>query len=261
MCELMAMAFAKPIHADFSIREFAVRGRENADGWGMARYPDQSVAIIKEPRPWHVSPFSEFLTTYQELRSRLCLAHVRHKTVGGEPTHADTHPFAREWNGRDYCFAHNGTVRQILSRPTGRFRPVGATDSEHLFCWLLDKIAQRGRHLDAREDWDWLHEHLVQLNGDEKLNCLMSDGQHMFCYFDRCGHKGLSYRPVYLQDEHRAFGDETVSLELSDDLFNYGIVVASNPLSESGWKSFETTELMVLAKGKIAYSSHRRDKR
>ena len=33
MCELMGYSFAKPIVADFTIREFARRGEENADGW------------------------------------------------------------------------------------------------------------------------------------------------------------------------------------------------------------------------------------
>ena len=52
MCELMAMSFAEPIAADFSIREFAHRGEENADGWGLAWYPDRSLAIVKEPVRW-----------------------------------------------------------------------------------------------------------------------------------------------------------------------------------------------------------------
>jgi hypothetical protein len=28
----------------------------------------------------------------------------------GQPIHADTHPFVRELNGRDLCFAQNGSV-------------------------------------------------------------------------------------------------------------------------------------------------------
>ena len=47
MCELMGLSFAKPISADFSIREFALRSEENADGWGLGWYPDQSLAVEK----------------------------------------------------------------------------------------------------------------------------------------------------------------------------------------------------------------------
>ena len=35
MCELMAMSFEAPVSADFSLREFAARGEENPDGWGL----------------------------------------------------------------------------------------------------------------------------------------------------------------------------------------------------------------------------------
>src|SRR5438132_4781530 len=106
MCELMGLSFARPIPADFSIREFALRCVDNADGWGLAWYPDRSVAMIKEPLKWQASPITGFLETYSGLLAPIYIAHVRRKTTGGEATHADTHPFARELGGRDYCFAH-----------------------------------------------------------------------------------------------------------------------------------------------------------
>src|SRR5205814_6028589 len=49
MCELLGLSFARPLSADFSIRIFALRGAENADGWGLAWYPDRSLSIVKEP--------------------------------------------------------------------------------------------------------------------------------------------------------------------------------------------------------------------
>src|SRR4051794_36679571 len=102
MCELMGLSVEKPISANFSFREFAGGDHENPDGWGLAWYPDQSAAVIKEPIPWRSSQHSEFLETYRALLSQTYIGHVRHKTVGGEPTHADTHPFLREFAGRDY---------------------------------------------------------------------------------------------------------------------------------------------------------------
>lgn len=257
MCELMGMSFSKPIVADFSIREFALRGEENADGWGLAWYPDQSVAMVKEPRQWHVSQYRDFLQSYSGLHSNIFLSHVRHRTTGGEPTHADTHPFLREWRGRDYVFAHNGTVTAAFNQPMGRFRPVGNTDSEHLCCWLLNQISERGRHLDHEDDWRWLHERLQRMNRGGKLNCLLSDGRRLFCYFDEHGHKGLTFRHVHLYDETRSFGDPVLEIGVSDKLLNFGIVLASNPLSSSGWKPFHQGELMVLCKGEAVFSSER----
>ncbi len=94
MCELMGYSFAKPTQAAFSIREFANRDAENADGWGLAWYPDQSLALIKEAVKWRTSGHTGFLETYSGIRTAICIAHVRHLTTG-QAIHADTHPFAR----------------------------------------------------------------------------------------------------------------------------------------------------------------------
>src|SRR5262245_60339035 len=138
MCELMAYNFAKPIVADFSIHAFGHRGDDNADGWGLGWYPDRSLAVIKDTGRWKASPHTGFLESYAGICSPMLIAHVRHATVG-HATRADTHPFAREWGGAEYCFAHNGTLKKAHDLPLGRFRPIGTTDSEHLFCHLLDE--------------------------------------------------------------------------------------------------------------------------
>ena len=261
MCELMAMSFATPISADFTIREFAVRGEENADGWGLGWYPDQSLAVVKEPVKWRASGYADFLESYPHLLSRIYLAHVRHKTLGGEPTHADTHPFAREHGGRDYCFAHNGTLGPpVWSLPLGPALPLGATDSEHAFCYLLREIAARGRHLDAPGDWAWLHGTLAEVNRLGKFNCLMSDGRRVFCYHDAGGWKSLTFRKVRIRDhQDRHLGDAMMTIDLEAGSVNHGIVVATRPLSPEGWHAFRLGELIVLEDGQIRYSSHRRD--
>lgn len=69
MCELMGLCFDRPISADFSIRAFSLRDQENADGWGLAWYPDQSVAIVKEPLSWRKSDYSRFFGKIRRLAS------------------------------------------------------------------------------------------------------------------------------------------------------------------------------------------------
>src|SRR4051794_4101423 len=190
MCELMGLSFARPVCADFSLREFSRRSDDNADGWGLAWYPDRSAALVKEPVRWQLSGFTGFLEKYHGLQSAIYLAHVRHRTMGGEPTHADTQPFRRELRGREYCFCHNGTIGNYASLSLGRYHPLGSADSEHVFCHLLDALDARGRELATPDDWRWLHERLDAINQGGTLNCLLSDGQRLFAYFDRAGHKG-----------------------------------------------------------------------
>lgn len=267
MCELMGMSFAQPISADFSIREFAIRQEGNADGWGLAWYPDRSMAVVKEPIASGDSHHMRFLESYQGLQSRIYIAHVRHGTCGGKPTHADTHPFHREMGGSEYCFAHNGTIdfgpEQL---PLGTYRPIGNTDSEHVFCHLLQAIAAYGHPLAGEAAWQWLYDYASEINRLGNFNFLMSDGARLFVYHDINGWKGLNFRKVHFQDDEvRHFGDTTMGIDLenlaADDddasFSNHGFVIATRPLSSMGWHGIQRGELLVIEAGTLRYSSHR----
>ena len=232
---------------------------DNADGWGLGWYPDQSLAIVKEPMMWERSQHSGFLKTYQALRSRIYIGHVRHKTTGSLPTHSDTHPFARELDGREYCFAHNGTLDgHYWELPLGRYRPIGGTDSEFLFCYLMEQIAGQAKDFLSRPaGWIWLHDFLNTLNRRGTINCMLSDGQRLFCYHDVKAWKGLAIRKVYVPDgSKRSFGDPEMRFNLASTGVNHGFVVATRPLSPTGWHTFEPGELMVLAGGIVRMSGY-----
>lgn len=259
MCELMGLSFERPVSADLSIRSFSARGEENADGWGLAWYPDRAAALVKEPIKWGSSRFARFLEDYPALRSPIYIAHVRYKTVGGAPSYADTHPFCRERDGREYCMAHNGTLEGAFwDLPTGRYCPLGVTDSERAFCHVLGQLDRRGGHLDTPDDWDWLHGLLNGMNAFGYLNVILSDGHRLFCYHDLTAWKGLAFRGFASGGRQiRHVGDETLDLELTGPAPNRGYVVASCPLDVQPWHRFRTGELLVLEKGVARYSSHR----
>jgi predicted glutamine amidotransferase len=274
MCELMGMSFAKPVVANVSIQAFSKRSQENADGWGLAWYPDRSLALVKQPVRWSVQT-TQFLEQYPGLLSSIYVAHVRQRTTGSTPTHADTHPFARELNGREYCFAHNGTLTGAFwQRPLGRFRPIGGTDSEYVFCLLLaelesythvaDEVAEV-RHINVQQHdgklmsegrWRWLHQFLIHMNEYGRLNCILSDGERLLVYHDKNGWKSLTYRNVFLQQDYeQTFGDATVAVNLQAQPVNHGVIVATNPLSIEGWERFLPGEMKVLCQGNIEFSA------
>lgn len=259
MCELMGYSFAEPIVADFSIREFAHRGEENAEGWGLAWYPDKSLALVKEAAKWEASKYTDFLESYAGIRSSICIAHVRRQTVG-KMTRADSHPFAREWQGREYCFAHNGTLKHAFELPLQRFHPIGSTDSEHFFCHLLDEVAGWENGLAEEKNWPRLNKKLAEWNAGGTLNCLLSDGRRLVSYHDAGGWKGLHFRRVIMHSkETRRFEDPDLRIDLGKGPVNFGLVIATSPLSSSGWESFQKSEMLLLQDGVLRYSSHGRN--
>lgn len=259
MCELLGLSFAMPVSADVSVQAFAEGDVENADGWGLAWYEDNSLAMVKEAVRWRASKFSSFLQSYEHTRSKLFIGHVRHATTGGAPARADTHPFSRELLGMSYCFAHNGTVRPAFQElALGRYRPIGKTDSEHIFCFLLDQIEARGGIIDDADDWRWLHGQLSRINDMGKFNCLMCDGQRLFCYRDRQWAKGLTMGSMRLRpQETRKLEDPNVKVNLAGGVENHGFIVATRPLNDGAWHPLRQGELLVLEDGVIRFSSER----
>jgi predicted glutamine amidotransferase len=257
MCELMGISFSRAVSAAISISEFAGRDAQNADGWGLAWYPDRSAAVVKEPISWRSSKHTHFLQSYSAIVSSIYIAHVRHKTVGGYATHADTHPFVRESAGRDYAFAHNGTVLGVADvLPLGRFRPIGHTDSEDAFCRLMAVVEAWPDGLRGRENWSRLHELFGIVNRCGKFNCLLSDGESLFCYFDENRHKGLAWRRFEIEsNQTETFSDAEMKVEVEGRSPSYGVLVATHPLSGEGWTALEPGEMCVFAGGRLRFSS------
>lgn len=276
MCELMGISFVKPVVANVTIQAFSLRSQDNADGWGLAWYPDRSIAMVKQPVRWSVQ-HTKFLEHYPGLLSSIYVAHVRQRTTGSTPTHADTHPFSRELNGREYCFAHNGTLTGAFwDRPLGRYKPIGATDSEYLFCLLLaeldsfskvmDEVAEvqndiphaNGKHI-TNQHWKRLHQFLNRMNDYGRLNCILSDGERLLVYHDKNGWKSLTSRQVFLhQDSEQTFGDATVAVNLQAQPVNHGVIVATNPLSIEGWERLLPGEMRILYQGNVEFSAGRK---
>lgn len=256
MCELLGMSFNQTVKPSLSFRGFRQRGKYNRDGWGVAFYPDKAAQIFKEPRKATASPLSKFLKDYPEISSKIFICHVRLGSVCGV-TYMNTHPFSHELNGREYIFAHNGTLRNFERLPIGRFRKIGCTDSEHAFCHILHNIEERGITQWTNEDFRWLNNKLKEINNYGTFNCLFSDGELLFCYYDKNGYNGLCfvhrkapYGQVRLLDE-----DFAINLAEEKDPTQTGFIIATTRLTNERWENFHPGELIVLKGGSIMFSS------
>ena len=140
MCQLLGMNANTPTDVMFSFAGLATRADEHKDGFGIAFFEDRGVRLFVDPESARASPVADMVKRYP-IRSGNVIAHIR-KATQGRVALQNTHPFVRELWGRYWVFAHNGDLKGFAPRLHGAFRPVGDTDSERAFCWLMQELAK-----------------------------------------------------------------------------------------------------------------------
>jgi glutamine amidotransferase len=251
MCELLGMSANVPTDICFSFAGLIRRGGQtgpHADGWGIVFYEDRGCRAFHDPRPSAHSEIAEFLRRHP-IRSRIVVSHIR-RANRGRVALENTHPFGRELWGRPWTFAHNGQLRGVKRRALRRFRPVGSTDSEHGFCWMLDRLAARWPEAapSDRALAEVVGELCRDLAGLGVFNALISDGRTLFCFcgtrlawLTRCAPFG----PATLLDE-----DLTVDFSAETTPHDVVTVIATRPLTrDEVWTEMAPGSLAVFRHG------------
>ncbi|MCC7539472.1 MAG: class II glutamine amidotransferase [Deltaproteobacteria bacterium] len=262
MCELLGLDCNTPTDAVFSFTGLCSRGGKtgaHVDGWGIAFYDGRAARVFLDPQPAVRSPLAELLRTWP-LRSLIIVAHIRRRTRG--PTSLpNTHPFTRELWGRHWTFAHNGTVPGARRLKLGRFRPIGTTDSEHVFCHLLEVLrSELGDYpRSPRTLVDLIAKASRRIANDGTLNYLLSDSHRLYA---------RSSTSLFHIIRQAPFGQAT----LSDDEVKVNFadlttprdrvaVVATRPLTrDERWTAGNPGELWVFENGALRFSVDSRGK-
>jgi transglutaminase-like putative cysteine protease/predicted glutamine amidotransferase len=188
MPNLLAISFEGELAPSFDLRCLAP-GRKLPDGWGLAYYPggEPSASVLKEPAPPSGSIRGELVRAWEHLASSIFVVHIRTATWGSN-TDANTQPFCKSWGGRDWILAHGGSLRlRPAPGPAPRFEPVGATDTEAVFCVLLERFAEHGIRTLRDADPELVRRWLSELNELGELDLVLSDGSDVLAYADRHG--------------------------------------------------------------------------
>ncbi|MFT3930456.1 MAG: class II glutamine amidotransferase [Spongiibacteraceae bacterium] len=262
MCELFGISSRNPTTAKFSLSEFARRGGDtgpHSDGWGIAFFRDGDVAVMREPEPSAHSPLLRFIHE-QHTPSELAIAHIR-KATQGAVNLRNTQPFVRELGGRPHVFAHNGDLgdlRQRISLEQSFFRPIGDTDSEHAFCYLLAKLqtiwlADETPSLEQRlRIFTRFAAHMTTFG---TANFLYSDGQYLFVHshFRREESEGPEQPGFYLLERccHEHSIQNGIKLETDQQM----TLLASSPLSGENWQPLPACSVLAIQKGHIVINN------
>jgi predicted glutamine amidotransferase len=251
MCELLGMSANIPTDLCFSFTGLTRRGGDTGphkDGWGVAFYEGKGVRLFHDPEPSANSPIAELVQRYP-IKSRTAICHIRQANQG-EVCLANTHPFVRERWGRYWTFAHNGQV-PMFSREPGPFEPVGETDSELLFCDLMNRTHYALPRDSMPEQLAVL---LVEIANDYAsrgvFNCLLSNGDWLFTY---CSTKMASitrrapFGPAQLKD-----ADVTVDFSAETTSSDIVTVIATEPLTtDENWEVYQPGEWKLWQMGEV----------
>lgn len=247
MPNLFAMSFEGTLAPSFDLRCLHP-GRKPPDGWGIGYYPggEPSACVLKEPAPASGSIRSELVKAWDHLASSIFVVHVR-KATWGQNSDANTQPFVRAHGGRDWIIGHAGSLRERLV-VGGRFEPVGSTDTELVFCDMLDRIADAGWRSIGECDIARLQVELGELNRHGTLTLVLSDGHDLLVYADaRARDEGSLHLCQLLPPHERplSFGDEDLSVNLTSrgDVSRKGILFSSSPLARGDGKPMEWTRV------------------
>jgi predicted glutamine amidotransferase len=253
MCELLGMECNVPTDIVFSFAGLRQRGGRtgpHADGWGLAFYEGRATRVFLDPAPAAESPLARFLGEHP-IKTLLAIGHIRRRTRG-QASLANTHPFVRELWGRHWVFAHNGTLRHVKRRKLGRFNPIGNTDSEHAYCFLLEGLRSgfSGYPTRARDLWQAVAALGGELGGDGTLNFLLGDGRPLFA---RCATR-LSYIIRKAPFGLATLADDDVRVDFSTVTTprDRVAVVATTPLTTNEvWTQGKPGELWVFDGGAL----------
>jgi glutamine amidotransferase len=231
----------------FSFTGFSTRAEEHKDGFGIAFFEGAGTRLFVDAQSARLSPVAEMVRHYP-IRSHNVIAHIR-KATQGVVALENTHPFVRELWGRYWVFAHNGDLKNYQPRLHAAFRPVGSTDSERAFCWLMQELAKAHADLPpVGELTATLAELVPRIAAHGSFNFMLSNGQALWAH---CSTK-LSwlvrehpFRKARLQDE-----DMSVDFaELTTTADRVAVVVTEPLTADEAWRAFEPGELKVFVNG------------
>lgn len=251
MCELLGMSANVPTDICFSFTGLVERGGRtgpHTDGWGIAFYEERACRTFHDPRPSADSEIARFVQKFP-IKSCVAISHIRQATHG-RVCLANTHPYVRELWGRHWCYAHNGKLPGVKKLPLRFYRPVGTTDSEHAFCWMLDQIRQRWERPPRRASslFRMIQRLCDELRSYGTFNLLLSDARHLyaFCTTKLCWlTRRAPFGVAQLLDTEMVvdFKQETTPNDVVT-------IVATTPLTHhETWNCMKTGELVVFDGG------------
>ncbi len=271
MCELFAISSSKETEISFSLDEFSKHGGltdHHKHGWGVAYYQENAVKIIKEAHQASNSLCLDFIKNYR-LKSQIIMSHIRYATQG-QVSYRNTQPFTRELAGREHVFIHNGDLGGIVANPkyqSHRFLPLGETDSEAAFCYLMTQMAaiwDAPQVPTFEQRFQVFNYFAVEMQSLGLANFIYSDSEYVYVFSDKreVKDKNNSNKLVTLPGLHvlkrscqnKSTQEKIQGLNLTHEASKKVVLISSVPLNDEDWVPLTTGQSLVFKAGEVVFS-------
>lgn len=247
MCQLLGMNCNTPTDIVFSFSGFATRASEHADGFGIAFFEGRGVRLFVDHQAASASPVADLVKRYP-IQSRHVIAHIR-KATQGRVALENTHPFVRELWGHYWAFAHNGNLVGFEPKLHAAFRPVGDTDSERAFCWLMQELSKSHASMPSVTELNvTLRELVPQIARHGTFNFMLSQGDALWAHCSTHLHYLVRQHPfgmARLQDQDIALN--FAEMAQPEDRV---AVIATEPLTRNeAWTPMAPGQLLAFVGG------------
>ncbi|MDP5009358.1 MAG: class II glutamine amidotransferase [Glaciimonas sp.] len=253
MCQLLGMNCNVPTDIVFSFTGFAMRGGQtdhHSDGWGIAFFEGAGVRHFVDHQSAIDSPVAELIRKCP-IKSKNVIAHIR-KATQGQIALENCHPFVRELWGHYWVFSHNGDLKEFAPRLDGPYRPVGNTDSELAFCYIMQELRKRfGDVLPSTAELTaTLAELTREISAHGTFNMMLSDGSALFAHCST----NLYYLVRQFPFAEAKLSDEDVTVDFSQVTTpkdKVAVIVTAPLTTNETWLKFNEGELKVFVDGDV----------
>lgn len=307
MCQLLGISSVAPTqYSNAMLEPFCQRGGTtdiHKDGWGLAYYINKDWNIINETNSAATSAYAnEIIKSQSHLETTNLICHIRYATIG-DVSMSNVHPFKKNLFGSQFVFAHNGDVpmfdvkssenngrdyRDIYKgisasqrKPSSHFQPIGETDSEHVFCTILNHLQSTFDNLPSLPELYFaIHEictYIAEQHEGTILNFLLGIGEVIFAFSWPGSRKGsTTWNGLHytLRNDDcpsspmsdRCYSDELESSSDDDSVESFSsrlssgsevAVITTKPLTDdSSWTEFKKGDLLLFVNGKVISSEN-----
>ena len=262
MSDIFALNFDGLSSPSIKLKLFDEAQASISTGWGFGWYPNnnQGAIVAKDPAARDTRILTEALMDWEKFRSTVFICKVM-KGAKGYTNH-ETQPFSRSFAGRDWLFMHKGdldkTKLQALHSNKSRFlEPLGRTDSEIAFCYLLGLMQDSNIRKLADIKPEVLLVWFEQFDQLGSADMILTDGNSLVCFHGTHSQTNMYYTRRKPPSKLNAFDSEIASIDLKDprDTYRTALIFSSSSFPQGDWHQMQSGQLLISRRGSLIWDN------